>query len=185
MVKLITVSTHYDGYMKWLEKSCERYNTILIKLGFGQKWLGFSWRFKLIIDYLKNINPDELVIFIDAYDVILLKPLDDIENYFNNIIKMTNKKIIISEDKNDNIIREFLAKKFFGTCNGFRICAGSYMGKAKDILNFLYKINNNNINDNDDDQIILTNYFNNNLEDIYIDINNIFFLVKSNQLKIY
>lgn len=182
MVKLITVATHTDGYLPWLEKSCERYNVNLVKLGFGQKWLGFSWRFKLIIDYLENINPNELVVFIDAYDVLLLRPLDNIEEYYNYIIKMTGKKIIVSKDKNINSFIDFLSKIYFGTCNSFRICAGSYMGKAKDILDFLNKINKN-INDDDDDQQLFTKYFKNNLNEIYIDTDNIFFLVRCHLLK--
>uniref|UniRef100_A0A6C0EC09 Uncharacterized protein n=1 Tax=viral metagenome TaxID=1070528 RepID=A0A6C0EC09_9ZZZZ len=32
MVKLITVVTHGEGYFKWLEESCKRYNVNLIKL---------------------------------------------------------------------------------------------------------------------------------------------------------
>uniref|UniRef100_A0A6C0ECT0 Uncharacterized protein n=1 Tax=viral metagenome TaxID=1070528 RepID=A0A6C0ECT0_9ZZZZ len=54
-----------------------------------------------MIDYLKSIDKDELVIFIDAYDVLLLKPLDDIEEVFNNITKVSGKKIIISCENNN------------------------------------------------------------------------------------
>ena len=50
-----------------------------------------------MIDFLKNIDCNELVCFVDAYDVILLRSLNNIENYYINIIKMTNKKIIISQ----------------------------------------------------------------------------------------
>jgi len=179
MVKLITVATHTEGYLPWLEKSCKRFNIELIKLGFGQKWLGFSWRIKLIIDYLKDINPNELIIFIDAYDVIMLRPLDDIEEYFNDIVKMTNKKIIMSEDKNINKFSDLLAKSYFGTCKDLRICAGSYLGKASDILKILNRLE---FNDNDDDQILFTTYFNKYPEEIYIDTDNIFFLTRSNKL---
>lgn len=184
MVKLITVATHNDGYLPWLEKSCERFNIELIKLGYGQKWLGFSWRLKLIIDYLKIINPNELVIFIDAYDVIMLRPLDNIEEYYNNIVRMTNKKIIISEDKTIknniiNILTDICAVVYFGKCKDTRICAGSYLGKAKYILEMLNRLN---FNDDDDDQILFTSYINKYPEDIYIDTDNNFFLTRSLQL---
>jgi len=177
MVKLITVSTHSAGYLPWLEKSCERFNVELIKLGYGQKWLGFSWRFKLIIDYLKSIDPNELIIFIDAFDVLLLRPLDDIEEYYNNIIKMSNKKIIISTDRNINNITEIIARYAFDTCKDVRICAGSYLGKAKHILEIINKLE---YEDDDDDQVLFTKYFKDNPNDVYIDINNIFFLTYSN-----
>jgi hypothetical protein len=179
MVKVITVATHSDGYLPWLEKSCERFNINLIKLGYGQKWLGFSWRLKLIIDYLKSIDPNELVIFIDAYDIIVLRPLDDIEEYYNDIIKKTNNKIIIGYDKSKNIFYEQFMKFYFGSYNGFRINAGSYLGKASDILEILNKLK---FNDDDDDQKLFTSYFNKNPDDIYIDINNIFFLISTNKL---
>ena len=100
-------------------------------------------RFKLIINYLGNIDPN-------AYDVLLLRPLDEIEEYYNYINKMTGKKIIISEDKNINNYSDFIPKIYFGTIKGFRIYADSYLAKAKDILYFLNKININ-IKDNYDD----------------------------------
>jgi hypothetical protein len=179
MVKLITVVTHSDGYLPWLEKSCKRFNIELIKLGYGQKWLGFSWRFKLISDYLKVINPNELIIIIDAYDVIVLRPLDHIEEYYNNILKMTNKKIIISEDKNMNKFIDTIAKIYFGTCKDTRICAGSYLGKAKYILGIFNKLI---FEGDDDDQVLLTSYFNKYPEDVYIDTDNIFFLTRNKKL---
>ena len=98
MVKLITVATHYDGYLKWLEAGCKRYNVNLIKLGWGQEWKGFVWKFELLLNYLTDIiaqNPYELIIFIDGYDVLLLRPLNDIEELFNKIITITHKKIIV------------------------------------------------------------------------------------------
>ena len=181
MVKLVTVATHIDGYLPWLQKSCKRFNTKLIKLGYGQKWLGFSWRFKLMMDYLKTIDPDELVVFIDAYDVMMLRPLDDIEEYYNNIIKMNKCKIIISEDKAIPLYQEVIGKIYFNDYKDARLNAGSYMGKAKDLLDIISNINQN-INDDDDDQILFTKYYRNNLDQFYIDSSNIFFLTRANQL---
>jgi hypothetical protein len=180
MVKLVTVVTHSDGYFPWLEKSCKRFNVELIKLGWGQKWLGFSWRFKLMIDYLKTIDPDELVIFIDAYDVILLRPLDDIEEYYNNIVKMSNKKIIIAKDKVINPFINLIATFYFDTCKDTRICAGTYLGKCLDILEILNKID---YEISVDDQILFTNYFKKNPNEVYIDTDYIFFLTHSINLK--
>jgi hypothetical protein len=181
MVKLVTVATHIDGYLPWLEKSCKRFNTKLIKLGYGQKWLGFSWRFKLMIEYLKTIDPNELVVFIDAYDVMMLRPFDDIEEYYNNIVKMNNCKIIISEDKAIPFYQEIIGKIYFNDYKDARLNAGSYMGKAKDILEIISKINQN-INNDDDDQMLFTKYYKNNLNEFYIDSSNIFFLTRANQL---
>jgi hypothetical protein len=181
MVKLVTVATHIDGYLPWLEKSCKRFNIKLIKLGYGQKWLGFSWRFKLMIDYLKTIDPNELVIFIDAYDVMMLRPLNNIEEYYNNIIKMNKCKIIISEDRAIPFYQDIIGKIYFDDYKSSRINAGSYLGKALDILEILSNINKN-INDDDDDQILFTEYYKNNLNQFYIDSSNIFFVTRVNHL---
>ena len=177
MVKLVTVSTHSDGYFPWLKESCERFNVKLINIGDGQKWLGFSWRFKLMIKYLKTIDPDELVIFIDAYDVIMLRPLDDIEKYYNHIIKMNKCKIIISDDKSINFFQEFWAKFYFNDYINTRINAGSYLGKANDLLEILCNINQN-IKDDDDDQILFTTYYKKNQDQFYVDTTNIFFITR-------
>jgi hypothetical protein len=134
-----------------------------------------------MIDYLKTIDPNELVIFIDAYDVMMLRPLDDIEEYYNNIIKMNKCKIIISEDKAIPFYQEFIGKVYFDDYKSVRLNAGSYLGKALDILEILSNISKN-INDDDDDQILFTQYYKNNPDQFYIDTSNIFFVTRINHL---
>ena len=178
MVKLITVVTHDSGYLKWLEESCKRYNVNLIKLGWGQKWQGFAWRFTLMINYLKSIDKDELVIFIDAYDVLLLRPLDDIEETFNSIIKISNKKIIISCENNNNALLKLFGNMQFGQCKSLGINAGTYMGRAKDLLDIYNKLTQDvNFKNNDDDQVLFTTMCNNNNDLFYIDSDHNIFLI--------
>ena len=190
MVKLITVATDKKGYYKWLEASCKRYNVDLITLGMNQKWQGFTMKYILLINYLKTIDRNELIIFIDAYDVLLLRPLDDIEELFNNIVKITNKKIIVSMDGSniyslnsiDNILYK-LENLYFGKCKSLSINAGTYMGRVKDILDILYEMTNDlNIDPSLDDQILMTNHCNNNKDKYYIDHNNNIFYVVTHTL---
>ena len=178
MVKLITVVTHDSGYLKWLEESCKRYNVNLIKLGWGQKWQGFAWRFTLMINYLKSIDKDELVIFIDAYDVLLLRPLDDIEETFNSIIKISNKKIIISCENNNNALLKIFGHIQFGQCKSLGINSGTYMGRAKDLLDIYNKLTlDTNFKNHDDDQVLFTTMCNNNNDLFYIDSDHNIFLI--------
>ena len=72
-MKIITVATHSESYFPIFEESCKKNNLELIVLGFGQKWQGFSWRFKLISDYIENLPLNEVIIISDAYDVIVLQ----------------------------------------------------------------------------------------------------------------
>ena len=186
MVKLITVATHYEGYLKWLEASCKRYNVNLIKLGWGEKWKDFAWRFDLVLNYLEIIikqDPYELIIFIDGYDVLLLKSLDDIEQVFNQITKYTNKKIIISKDRHYYYHKLIFAYWKFDICKGLLLNAGTYMGRVIDVFNMLKQIKQNNSNNIRDDQILLTQFCNSHQDSIYIDNDSNLFLVYMNPLK--
>jgi len=177
MVRLVTVATHSDGYFPWLIESCKRYNTQLEVLGWGEKWQGFTWRFGLMIDYLKSVDPDELICFIDAYDVILLRNLDEIVKYYHDVIEMSNKKIIMSQEIIDpGYYLHYFNQIYFGKCKNSFICAGTYMGIASDILKLLLEAYKNQENDNDD-QVILTQYCKDNPDVFYLDTDQNFFLV--------
>lgn len=56
--------------------SCERHQLPLTVLGQGQRWQGFRWKLQLVRDALQvDVNQgrgDDLVAFVDAYDVIIL-----------------------------------------------------------------------------------------------------------------
>jgi len=175
MVKLVSVATHSDGYLPWLLKSCERYNVKLDILGWNQKWQGFVWRFSLMINYLKSLDPNELVCFIDAYDVILLRPLNEIEEYYNDIVKLTGKKIIIGTENAHNAYIKRMSEFIFDKCKNIQINAGTYLGRAKDLLDVLNNMNDKN-KPSDDDQVVYTDYCNKHPDVFYIDHDKIFFL---------
>jgi hypothetical protein len=175
MVKLVTVATHTESYFPWLQESCKRYNTKLEILGWGEKWQGFTWRFTLMINYLNSLDPEELVCFIDAYDVLLLRPINEIQSYYENISKISNKKIIIGIDLFDNKLFNIMSNIYFSKCNNFNINAGIYIGKAKDLKEIISKAKGTNAN-NADDQVILTEYCISHSDIFYIDIDSILIL---------
>ena len=72
---IVTVATESKYYFPYLVESCRKYGKELEVLGYGEKWKGFNWRFKLMIEYLKNLNPSHIVCFIDGYDVICTRNL--------------------------------------------------------------------------------------------------------------
>lgn len=51
---IVTVATESKYYFPYLVESCKKYGKELEVLGYGEKWKGFNWRFKLMIEYLKN-----------------------------------------------------------------------------------------------------------------------------------
>jgi hypothetical protein len=122
---LLTTATHSSGYYPVLIESCKRHNINLQVLGLGKKWDGFTWKFKIMKDHLNLLNDKDICIFVDAFDVIVLKDLSEITNRFLKY----NTPILLSRDsKITNIIRKYLYNKCFKSCRGTNINSGCYMG---------------------------------------------------------
>jgi len=173
---IITVATYDYGYLPYLKYSCKKYSYDLIVLGYGEKWKGFNWRYRLVLDFLNSLNNDDIICFVDGFDVICTRNLYELPNVFNNLKNKYNVKIIISEQKFFNNIYSFFHSIYFGKCNNKCINAGTYIGNVYDIKKILIEIYNLNPNDNADDQILLTKYCKYNKHNVYIDIDNEIFL---------
>ena len=174
---IITIVTKSDYYFPYLLESCERNGKKLTILGLNEKWKGFTWRFKIMINYLKQLKPTDIVCIIDGYDVICNRDLNELKNEFIKIKNKTNCKIVIGHDKliktNLYYINYLFVTMFYGKCKNISLNAGTYIGYVKDILDIILSLYTEN--DGLDDQQILTKYCNSN-NDIYIDVNNKIFL---------
>ena len=186
---IVTVATESKFYFPYLIKSCKNNGVQLKILAYGEKWKGFNWRFKLVLDYLKSLNGNDIVCFVDGYDVICTRNLKTLPNIFLNLKKKHNCKIIIGKHKRiskNNIIAYFnnlMVNYYFSTCNNKALNAGTYIGYAKDLLNILEKIYNLFPINNYDDQILMTKYCKKYSNEIYIDTNNEIFLTLENPYK--
>ena len=165
-MKFITVATDPQHYFNAMMESAKRNNIDIKVLGWGKKWGGFIWRLKLLTDYLKTLNINEIVMFVDAYDIVFLKGHDEIEKEFlsynkdivfgglcgeNSYLEKKITKLIFSKDI------EFPEQK---TC--FKaLNAGCYIGYVGSILDILTGICGENDCENKklDDQKIISEYF--------------------------
>ena len=86
-MKVICVATKENGYYKNLKESSRRYNYELVPLGLGMKWGGFTMKFDLMRKYLQTLENDNIVIFVDAYDVFI----NNNSNYIYEAFKEFNK----------------------------------------------------------------------------------------------
>lgn len=170
---IVTVATEKKFYMPYLEESIKKNNGNLIILGLGQKWQGFNWRNKLMLDFLKTIDPDDIVCFVDGYDVICVRDLREITDVFLQLKKKNNCKIVVAENKiimNNlfNIYNFIKVKIIFDKCINKLINSGTYIGHVKDVLYVLKQVytGDNTL----DDQKILVKYCKSNPNDIYIDL---------------
>ena len=172
---VITIGTENKGYYSILQESCKKNNINLINIGWGKEWKGFTMRYELLNEYLNNIDDDKIILFIDAYDVIILKDKNKIINTF----KKFNKNIVFGDQSS------FITKFFFFNCNNYVYNAGSYIGYAKYIKKLINIINDNEIikKYNNDDQQVLNYKCNENkynkffIENTICDINNDIFYI--------
>ena len=158
-MKVITVATDKIGYYYSLQETTTKLGYELITLGYGLKWKGFGWRLKLIINYLKTLEDvNEIVMIVDAYDVIFIRKSEDALNIFHN---MNIPFLCGAFRKLDGVLGIVQEQEFGKSKKNIpypynNLCAGTLMSKVKTILK-LY--DNIQIKDNDDDQIILNKLF--------------------------
>jgi hypothetical protein len=115
---IVTVATHNSGY----------FNVLQEVLGWGEKWKGFQWRFQLMKEFLKTLPDDEIVVFVDGYDVVALGNEATIRERF--LSYKTN--ILVSIVKNQKTkLHRYMYSRIFPSCENKNISAGLYMGYVK------------------------------------------------------
>ena len=144
-MKLVTVATHSERYFPYLKLSAEKYGHELVVLGWGEKWKGFGWKFELMKDYLKGIDADEIVCFVDGYDVIILQDPHTIEAKFRENVEGDMSKIFISREQYshngiENSFLSYIQSFVFTKCENEYINSGTYMGTAETLLDTFQKI---------------------------------------------
>jgi len=85
---VVTVATEPNYYFQYLQESCKKNEKELVVLGYGEKWKGFNWRFKLIINYLKTLKKNDIVCVIDGYDVLCTRNLNELKDVFLQVKKI-------------------------------------------------------------------------------------------------
>jgi hypothetical protein len=171
-MKVITVATHPDRYYDSMLDSAKKNDINITILGMGEKWQGFGWKFTKMVEHLEKININEIVMFIDAYDVIFLDNVKKIEEKFLEIKSKNNFKILVGVDLiPNNILHKYAYNKIFSS-NPHKINSGVYIGYAKDIYSVLLNIKKYNDMNKMDDQKMFINEHNKDNSIFYIDKKN-------------
>jgi len=179
---IVTVATHKDGYLDYLIQSCKKNNNDIKILGYGEKWKGFNWKYLLVINYLKTLNLNDIVCFVDGYDVLCTRNLNELSNEFINLKNKYNCKIIVGQDKQlldkHKIVQQAstLWSLYYGTCKKTALNSGTYIGYVSDLLIVLQDIYNLIPSNSADDQILFTKYCKTHNKDVHIDVDNELFL---------
>jgi len=158
-MKLVTVATHDSGYYQALYQSAKNNGFDLVTLGLGKPWNGFMMKIKEVLEYVKKLQKDEVVSYVDAYDCLVLGTAQELKSKYDDL---HTDKIIFSASHGN-----ILGHMFFGTPADIHrdkfynaLCAGVFIGKAGKIQALFsricedYDCNDKNLND----QLVLTEY---------------------------
>ena len=181
VVNYVCVATDKKLYLPYLQELLPE----LIVLGLNTPWRGFITKYKLLQAYLSTaeILDDDLICFLDAYDVLPTKQLGAFEGKVREFLTAQSQvKLIVGYDKVDNPIHEFLCQEIFGLVGARRLNSGQFIGTAKHIREMIAHIFQTTTNFQTD-QIELTKYANEFREAIHIDEAQNFFYVKSRPLQ--
>jgi len=80
-----------------LQKSATALGFSFDILGMDTKWEGLGSKITMLTDYLKDVDGDEIVLFVDAFDVLLLPDAKLIRERFAD--NFTGAKVVLSGEK--------------------------------------------------------------------------------------
>jgi hypothetical protein len=121
-----------------------------------------------MINYLNSMESNDIVCFVDGYDVICTRDLNELSNVFQQIKKKQNCKVIVGYERNLNNFHKYIIQPFFGKCKNMPLNSGTYIGYVEDLLKIINELYN--LNDPlKDDQMVLNEYCIKNPKEIYID----------------
>lgn len=137
-----TVASYKSKGLHQLLGSCERNHIKIDILGMGLPYNGNSEKLIYVREYVKNLPNDDIVLFVDAFDVLFLEGKDAILRKFFTM----KKPFVISVEKTCAPYKQ-LADQFPESPTSFRyLNSGTYIGYVwaiKDILDDLGEIKHN------------------------------------------
>lgn len=121
MIHIVTYCTHDQG--KFNELVNNKFDVDVTVLGWGEKWNGFTDKYKGVQKFLETVDDNDIVVFLDGFDTVIHKDPKDLEQLFES----KNCDILVSKDPTGVIY-----KSIYGRCkNGLTANTGMYMGRVK------------------------------------------------------
>jgi hypothetical protein len=156
-MKIVVVATHNERFFDSFLDSCKKQNCQPIILGWGQEYTGHLMKDDLLEKYLQNNEKEnEIILFCDAFDCIILRSLDELEKEFIN----SGKNLIVSTEKSENKFYNYFKNLYFGNQTDENINTGMIIGYKKTFLGLLSEVKKYRIDGINSNQKIWTQTFN-------------------------
>lgn len=121
-----------------------------------EKWQGFTQRVHRVMDWLRTVNNEEIICFVDGYDVQIFGTPKQIEERY---LSMKVDGVLFMSEATCYPYPEY-TDRFPSAPFRYRyINAGSYIGRAGDILTLFDAMRFERIPAKFNDQAILTDYY--------------------------
>ena len=157
-ISILTIANKICGYLDIYKKSCKKNNIEINIIGMNEKWQGFIWRIKKIIDHIKTLDKNDIIVLSDGFDVVLMGYKEELYKKYLAF----NKDIVIGIE-NISGIKKFFEKRIFKEYKGFNICAGLIIGKVESLIKMYDLIKKQfDLSKFKDDQLLLTLFLNKN-----------------------
>lgn len=160
---IVTVASHKTVGLKQLLHTCENVFISLDILGLGLPYRGNGQKLTYMIDYLSAIPDEEVVMFVDGYDILILAPKDEILARF---VKLNTPCLFSAELY--CFPHTKLASLFPESPTKFKyLNSGSFIGYAGHLRTLLKNLGP--IKENQSDQGQITLYYLDHLDEIALD----------------
>ena len=181
-MKLFTIATGEEGYFNLLKQSALRWGYDLEVLGWQQTWQGFAWKLELYIEALLKLPPEEPIICVDGYDVVVIAPADEMGKKFKRIDQpivfsgqryFPNQRMLqkLADQVMSNNLSKSINKGVENSKDYSRPCMGLMVAYAGDLLLLFQKLleieKENSLRD---DQTLLNMYYLNHPNSIQVDL---------------
>ena len=164
------VATHTNSFSDEWEQSLQNGNYPYKILCKGQKWTDFTVKMKGWLDFLKNLDDNNIIAFVDVYDILFVRSFDEFSKKLIKLSQNGNKIVVGVEQRcnNSNCYKPHSSScNFFHNNSPFYLNAGFVAGipsKLKKMLDYAL------IHGNGDDQVGIGKYINNNCHEFAPDL---------------
>ena len=161
---VMSVATKDEGYFRFFLESCKRNNIDPVLLGKGAEWKGYGTKFRLMKEWIDNLEDEDCVLIVDCYDLIFVRPVDSLFDKFEQLASCCGdpKQYIYTASECDDMFGPVI-RFFHGTYKDAIINSGSFIAYAA----FLKRLVNDEAvtlelqnNPRCDDQQLLIKYLN-------------------------
>ena len=125
-MRVITVATHCERHFESLQRSCHLLGYNLTTLGWGQSWGGFIWRVQQVAQHLALLPPTEVVVVVDAFDVVFLRSAAELQLAHQ---RLGGGVLFSYEQPFPNVLMRYMYRRMY-PFKGPGLNAGVYMGPA-------------------------------------------------------